>query len=181
MVLFRRRVVVARSLATDTWERVRAWQHSISLNPTIVLTCNFIHFNLQLGQFHCEYEKLKFPLLARENVCDRLTLLLRRSSSCQLPVFALEEKPTMMLARYEIDLWILYSQCPFLNDLTLHFCCEFQGDGGGPLVCEDEGYYELSGLVSWGFGCGRAQVPGVYVKVSAFISWINQIISVNNV
>nr|CAG4636068.1 EOG090X03V0 [Eubosmina coregoni]SVE69719.1 EOG090X03V0 [Eubosmina coregoni] len=56
-----------------------------------------------------------------------------------------------------------------------------QGDGGGPLVCEDEGYYELSGLVSWGFGCGRAQVPGVYVKVSAFISWINQIISVNNV
>uniref|UniRef100_A0A0N8CC35 Serine proteinase stubble n=1 Tax=Daphnia magna TaxID=35525 RepID=A0A0N8CC35_9CRUS len=56
-----------------------------------------------------------------------------------------------------------------------------QGDGGGPLVCEDEGYYELSGLVSWGFGCGRAQVPGVYVKVSSFISWINQIISVNNV
>ena len=48
-------------------------------------------------------------------------------------------------------------------------------------MCEDEGYYELSGLVSWGFGCGRAQVPGVYVKVSAFISWINQIISVNNV
>lgn len=56
-----------------------------------------------------------------------------------------------------------------------------QGDGGGPLVCEDEGYYELSGLVSWGFGCGRSQVPGVYVKVSSFISWINQIISVNNV
>ena len=49
------------------------------------------------------------------------------------------------------------------------------------MVCEDEGYYELSGLVSWGFGCGRAQVPGVYVKVSSFISWINQIISVNNV
>nr|CAG4643851.1 EOG090X03V0 [Lepidurus arcticus] len=56
-----------------------------------------------------------------------------------------------------------------------------QGDGGGPLVCEDDGYYELTGLVSWGFGCGRADVPGVYVKVSSFISWINQIISVNNV
>ncbi|XP_012285276.1 serine proteinase stubble isoform X2 [Orussus abietinus] len=55
-----------------------------------------------------------------------------------------------------------------------------QGDGGGPLVCQDDGFYELAGLVSWGFGCGRIDVPGVYVKVSAFIGWINQIISVNN-
>jgi kallikrein len=59
-----------------------------------------------------------------------------------------------------------------LNDL--------QGDGGGPLVCQDDGFYELAGLVSWGFGCGRVDVPGVYVKVSSFIGWINQIISVNN-
>ncbi|XP_043522958.1 protein masquerade isoform X3 [Frieseomelitta varia] len=55
-----------------------------------------------------------------------------------------------------------------------------QGDGGGPLVCQDDGFFELAGLVSWGFGCGRLDVPGVYVKVSAFIGWINQIISVNN-
>ncbi|XP_063982791.1 protein masquerade-like [Diachasmimorpha longicaudata] len=55
-----------------------------------------------------------------------------------------------------------------------------QGDGGGPLVCQDDGFYELTGLVSWGFGCGRVDVPGVYVKVSAFIGWISQIITVNN-
>ncbi|CAG5056917.1 unnamed protein product [Parnassius apollo] len=59
-----------------------------------------------------------------------------------------------------------------------HDAC--QGDGGGPLVCQDDGFYELVGLVSWGFGCGRLDVPGVYVKVSSFIGWINQIISVNN-
>lgn len=55
-----------------------------------------------------------------------------------------------------------------------------QGDGGGPIVCQDDGFFELAGLVSWGFGCGRVDVPGVYVKVSSFIGWINQIISVNN-
>ncbi|KAL1493118.1 hypothetical protein ABEB36_011241 [Hypothenemus hampei] len=55
-----------------------------------------------------------------------------------------------------------------------------QGDGGGPLVCQDDGFYELAGLVSWGFGCGRVDVPGIYAKVSSFIGWINQIISVNN-
>ncbi|XP_050035684.2 uncharacterized protein mas [Dermacentor andersoni] len=55
-----------------------------------------------------------------------------------------------------------------------------QGDGGGPMVCLVDGFYELAGLVSWGFGCGRPDVPGVYVKVSSFIGWVNQIISVNN-
>lgn len=54
------------------------------------------------------------------------------------------------------------------------------GDGGGPLVCRYDDYYELTGLVSWGFGCGRKDVPGVYVKVSSFIGWINQIISISN-
>ncbi len=69
------------------------------------------------------------------------------------------------------------------ESMTTTCCLVFfvpQGDGGGPLVCEDQGYYELTGLVSWGFGCGRQDVPGVYVKISSFIGWINQIISVNN-
>ena len=59
--------------------------------------------------------------------------------------------------------------------------CQF--DGGGPLVCSDEdNYYELTGLVSYGFGCDRDQVSNVFgmVKISLFINWINQIISVNN-
>ena len=68
----------------------------------------------------------------------------------------------------------------FIHTQPIYLYFNFQGDGGGPLVCEDSGYYELTGLVSWGFGCGRKDVPGVYVKISSFIGWINQIISVNN-
>nr|XP_015904872.2 protein masquerade isoform X1 [Parasteatoda tepidariorum] len=52
-----------------------------------------------------------------------------------------------------------------------------QGDAGGSLACEVGGFHELVGLVSWGLGCGRNFVPSIYVKVPAFMGWINQIIS----
>ncbi|BFG02061.1 trypsin eta [Drosophila madeirensis] len=45
-----------------------------------------------------------------------------------------------------------------------------QGDSGGPLMCNNR----LSGLVSYGDGCGKPNVPGVYTNVSYFQGWIVQ-------
>lgn len=51
-----------------------------------------------------------------------------------------------------------------------------QGDSGGPLVVNGTSGYYLAGIVSSGVGCrGR----GVYMRVSAYESWINTAITMS--
>lgn len=53
----------------------------------------------------------------------------------------------------------------------------FQGDGGGPLVCphpHNPERYMQSGIVAWGIGCMKQQVPGVYANVAHFRDWIDE-------
>ncbi|XP_064088777.1 uncharacterized protein LOC135203089 isoform X2 [Macrobrachium nipponense] len=54
-----------------------------------------------------------------------------------------------------------------------------EGDGGGPLVCEDPatGRYYVAGITAWGIDCGVKDVPGVYVDVQLFRPWIDEIIA----
>ena len=56
-----------------------------------------------------------------------------------------------------------------------------QGDSGGPLISENrQGAQEIVGVISWGITpCRLNKAPSVYVRVSAFTSWIKNIIENN--
>ncbi|XP_062979196.1 chymotrypsin-like elastase family member 1 [Elgaria multicarinata webbii] len=56
-----------------------------------------------------------------------------------------------------------------------------QGDSGGPLHCLVNGKYYVHGVTSFvsSSGCNVYRKPTVFTRVSAYISWINNIISSN--
>ncbi|CAH8575606.1 unnamed protein product [Heterobilharzia americana] len=51
--------------------------------------------------------------------------------------------------------------------------CQF--DSGGPLMCKADNQWVVSGIISFGYGCGRAGYPGVYTRVSDYITWIQNV------
>ena len=54
-----------------------------------------------------------------------------------------------------------------------------QGDSGGPLVCDINGQLTVSGVISWGSGCGAVNGAGIYGDVFEAKSWIHAVIATN--
>ena len=54
-----------------------------------------------------------------------------------------------------------------------------QGDSGGPLIANIDGTNYLVGVVSWGYGCARKGIYGIYTNVSEQIEWLEQFLSGN--
>jgi len=47
-----------------------------------------------------------------------------------------------------------------------------QGDSGGPIVVVNGNNHVQVGVVSWGYGCARENLPGVYARTSSAMDWI---------
>uniref|UniRef100_A0A7N4UY16 Transmembrane serine protease 13 n=1 Tax=Sarcophilus harrisii TaxID=9305 RepID=A0A7N4UY16_SARHA len=95
-----------------------------------------------------------------------------------------DEKTSPYLREVQVNL-IDFNKCNnylvYDNYLTPRMMCagdlrggrdSCQGDSGGPLVCERNNRWYLTGVTSWGTGCGQRNKPGVYTKVTEVLHWI---------
>ncbi|XP_077475948.1 polyserase-2-like [Stigmatopora argus] len=48
-----------------------------------------------------------------------------------------------------------------------------QGDSGGPMMSKEGSRWVQSGVISFGIGCARPELPGVYARVSRYRVWIS--------
>ena len=63
--------------------------------------------------------------------------------------------------------------CAGLEDNTfIRDACS--GDSGGPMAVMEDGKWFLTGLVSFGMGCGRTEYPGVYTRLDVMTTWITE-------
>ncbi|XP_069704811.1 trypsin eta-like [Periplaneta americana] len=51
-----------------------------------------------------------------------------------------------------------------------------QGDSGGPFAVDGK----LVGVVSWGEGCGRQEMPGVYPAIPYFHRWVEDVTGIGS-
>ncbi|XP_039269747.2 uncharacterized protein LOC120344536 [Styela clava] len=107
---------------------------------------------------------------------------------CTVVGWGLNENFKLLPGLQEADVYIINQrQCKTWyaeESVTIpdhHFCAGHVGggpdtcggDSGGPFVTKENGVYVLRGITSFGpIDCGKAKRPGVYTRVSSYVSWI---------
>nr|AID60363.1 trypsin-29 [Nilaparvata lugens] len=136
--------------------------------------------------------RLKYPADRKSNidvVCLPENQVFGTNSTCYITGWGRRSEDTkhsVILKEVQVPLW---RNVDCENALKKHFGPRFtlsqtsvcagaegrdacDGDGGGPLVCEENGKWYQAGVVSFGVGCGRPDIPGVYTKVQRYRAWI---------
>ncbi|XP_043933725.1 hepatocyte growth factor-like protein isoform X3 [Protopterus annectens] len=54
-----------------------------------------------------------------------------------------------------------------------------EGDYGGPLACFTHDCWVLEGVIIPSRGCGKANQPGMYIRVSMYVDWIQKVMKMN--
>ena len=76
---------------------------------------------------------------------------------------------------FNLKFWQLDINIYWNNNIVL----VLQGDSGGPLVCSSLGEFGivkwyLVGTTSFGAGCGEPEYPGVYTRMSKYVTWLHR-------
>lgn len=109
------------------------------------------------GKFQFVLKKVELPIIPN-NMCE--TML----------------RKTVLGSYFRLDNTFLCAGAEYGKDSC-------KGDGGSPLVCRisntSNSYYQ-SGIVSWGIGCKKSNIPGAYVNVARYREWIDKVMSMRN-
>ncbi|XP_020281820.1 serine protease snake-like isoform X2 [Pseudomyrmex gracilis] len=98
---------------------------------------------------------------AQLNLIDNLVCAIRHNSSTEVPYGV---TPSMICAGDPHGGW------------TKDSC---QGDSGGPLQVihpKNQCLFQVIGITSFGQGCAITDIPGVYTRVSHYLTWIENIV-----
>ncbi|KAJ8250904.1 hypothetical protein GJAV_G00214590 [Gymnothorax javanicus] len=96
----------------------------------------------------------------------------------------LEENGFLANVLQEVDVPVVgprRCRCAYGNVITSNMICagleaggkdSCQGDSGGPMMLKNGSRWIQNGVVSFGAGCARPGLPGVYSRVSEYEAWI---------
>uniref|UniRef100_A0A669E1W0 Vitamin K-dependent protein C n=1 Tax=Oreochromis niloticus TaxID=8128 RepID=A0A669E1W0_ORENI len=156
------------------------------LNENIILTAASCvnqsdDFNVRLGEFDrsvdegTEVDHKVEAVLAHRNYNPVAVVSgFGRLGEAQIPSMFMKRLVVTYVDRQTCinSTWLPVTHGMFCAGYKYRDAC--QGDGGGPHITSYNGTHFITGIVSWGEGCGRKGKYSFYTQVSRYIQWIHE-------